>query len=442
MDTTTQPTNPDKQPYKRYRSSEPVPATVAGKVEKSTWPRFLVIESQDPLRPMNKLSPFVISKAISGLAGEPKSVKKLGSGQLLVEVDKKSHSDNLLKSTKFVDVPVVVSPHRSMNTCRGVVRSRDLEGSDEVEMVSNLKPQGVVAAKRISIRRNGEQILTNTYILTFGSPNLPTSIKAGFVNIPVSPFIPNPLRCFKCQRFGHHKDNCKRNAVCARCGQEGHDDPDCRNELKCANCKSNHCAYSKECPQWLKEKEIQRIRTTDNITFPEARKVVEARSSNATTGQSYATVTKSAAKPSTMSVSCQTDHTWLEGTDKPTLLTVTSKPPKAVATTSATQTPASEIKVTAKPLPQTQSTEPTRKSPDRRSRDARPKSSFVEPDRLQKGSKDIVGLHNRYGPLDTTLVPNRRRSASVNRISPPKPPKPRYSPPGKSRVPVLPPPNK
>ena len=76
-------------------------------------------------------------------------------------------------------------------------------------MVSHLKPQGGVAAKRISIRRSGEQILTNTYILAFGSPSLPPSIKAGLVNIAVSTFIQNPLRCFKCQRFGHHKDNCK-----------------------------------------------------------------------------------------------------------------------------------------------------------------------------------------------------------------------------------------
>ena len=41
-------------------------------VTTSNWPRFLVVGA------LNKLSPFAIQKAIVGLAGEPKSVKKSG----------------------------------------------------------------------------------------------------------------------------------------------------------------------------------------------------------------------------------------------------------------------------------------------------------------------------------------------------------------------------
>ena len=102
--------------------------------------------------------------------------------------------------------------------------------------------------------------------------------------------------------------------------------------------------------QWIKQKEIQRVRTTDTITFPEARTIVDARFSNATTGPSYETVTtitKIAAMPSTRFVSCQTDNSWLAYTDTQTLLKVLNKPPKAVAITSATQSHAPEIKDTA-----------------------------------------------------------------------------------------------
>ncbi|GFX07142.1 hypothetical protein TNCV_4268941 [Trichonephila clavipes] len=38
-------------------------------------------------------------------------------------------------------------------------------------------------------------------ILTFNNPNLPATVKAGYLNCKIRPYVPNPLRCFKCQRF-------------------------------------------------------------------------------------------------------------------------------------------------------------------------------------------------------------------------------------------------
>ena len=55
--------------------------------------------------------------------------------------------------------------------------------------------------RRIKVRLDNKLLPTNTFILTFSVPILPPSIKAGCLNIPVEPFIPNSLRCFKCQRL-------------------------------------------------------------------------------------------------------------------------------------------------------------------------------------------------------------------------------------------------
>ena len=57
----------------------------------TVFPRFLIIESTDPNRPMSKLSPFVIEKCISSIATSPKSCQKLKSGALLVEMTNKVH---------------------------------------------------------------------------------------------------------------------------------------------------------------------------------------------------------------------------------------------------------------------------------------------------------------------------------------------------------------
>jgi hypothetical protein len=90
-------------------------------ISPDTWPRFLIIESTDDTKPLSKLSPFALYKAIQGIAGTPKDVKRLRSGTVLLEVTREAHSKNLLRCKKLVDVPVKVSEHRTLNTRRGVL---------------------------------------------------------------------------------------------------------------------------------------------------------------------------------------------------------------------------------------------------------------------------------------------------------------------------------
>ena len=47
------------------------------------------MESVDGTRPLSKLSPFALQTGIQGLAGVPKTVNRLRSGQVLIEVDRK-----------------------------------------------------------------------------------------------------------------------------------------------------------------------------------------------------------------------------------------------------------------------------------------------------------------------------------------------------------------
>ena len=92
------------------------------------------------------------------------------------------------------NIPIKVSAHTSLNSSKGVIRSRDLEGDSEDEMLEHISSQGVSVVKKIHIRRNNELVPTNTFILSFCKTLLTDSIKAGYVKIPIVPFIPNPLR--------------------------------------------------------------------------------------------------------------------------------------------------------------------------------------------------------------------------------------------------------
>ena len=238
-----------------------------------TYPRFLVISANNT-EPI-KYSIFAIQKFLQCGVGEVKSAKKLRNGTVLIEVTSKTQSDRALAMTIWFDTCITVTPHRSLNTCRGVIRSRELRDCDDGEVLEALHSQGVTAVKRITTKRNGHVEPTNTIILTFNLPTPPKFVKAAYHRMDVEPYIPNPLRCYNCQKFGHGKNACTHRAVCARCNQEGHLDTDCQNTPHCANCSAEHPSYSRECPEWTKQKDITRIKFERNLPFRDAKQIYE-----------------------------------------------------------------------------------------------------------------------------------------------------------------------
>ncbi|GFU72804.1 putative RNA-directed DNA polymerase from transposon BS [Trichonephila clavipes] len=259
--------------------------------------RFLILSL--PNNEMLQKSPFAIHKAIQGISGEPKSVKKLRSGDLLIETSSALQMKSLLLTKTFLDCPLIVNLHRSLNSCRGVISETDLLCASEAEILDGLSDQGVTEVRRIKIKKETSLFPTKHLILTFNSPNLPSKIKAGYLNCKLRPYIPNPLRCFKCQRFGHSQNSCRGQLTCSRCATVGHSSTDCTLEPKCINCSQIHTADSKLCPKWKTEKEIQTIKTNRNISYFEARKLIAPQFS-----QTYAQV----AKPSIATSTTQTDE--------------------------------------------------------------------------------------------------------------------------------------
>ncbi|GFX96350.1 CCHC-type domain-containing protein [Trichonephila clavipes] len=109
------------------------------------------------------------------------------------------------------------------------------------------------------------------------TPDLPQTVKMAYIRCPVRPYIPNPLRCFQCQRYGHSKNVCRGQPTCPRCGESGHDSADCKKKEQCLNCKGEHPAYSRPVLLGLSRKEITSVKIKDKISYPEARRVVLSR---------------------------------------------------------------------------------------------------------------------------------------------------------------------
>lgn len=286
----------------------------ASESEDEVTPRFdtfFVIESITKDKNFTNVSPFKIEKCVYSAIGTANSVEKLRDGKLLVEVNREKQSKNIAKLEFFCDLQVIVYPHKTLNSSKGIIRDRRLFCCSDTELIEELKPFGVTHVRRIRSKINGVLSDTNNYVLTFNTPKRPTELIYLRKLIPVRPYIPNPLRCYNCQKFGHHENNCKSShPVCAKCASQTHPTCNCTSQdAKCANCGASHPSNSSNCPVWKKEKEVTKTKFTRNVSYREARKLVEG-----FTAANYSTVVKSAlvtarkdAQTQTVDVSTQTE---------------------------------------------------------------------------------------------------------------------------------------
>ena len=240
--------------------------------EAADFPRFIVIKSLEEVCHA-KFSPFLIEKVISTRAC-PKTVKKTRNGNLLVEGDYLRQAENI-KIKTFHTTKCRAYLHEKLNTSKGVIRSRELALATEDEIASALGKQGVTNIKRISIRKGEERIQPYIYILTFNKPQTPKEVKIGYFLERIEQYIPAPLRCFKCQKFGHHREACRERQACSKCGEKDpdHAEEDCLKIIRCANCK-DHQTYARTCTVFQKEKEIIEVKHKRNVSFLKARRIV------------------------------------------------------------------------------------------------------------------------------------------------------------------------
>ena len=175
---------------------------------------------------------------------------------------RKSPADN--QATGLFTCESFTTQNLGLNSSKFVIKCEELDKMDEEEIKKELQPQRIIAVKRISIRYS-------LYVLTIKGQTIPKRINIGYLKKETRPYIPNPQRCFQCQKFGHTKNSCKGKAVCAGCGEEGHNLDDCKNEPKCVNCQGDHVAISRDCPKWKIEKDIVTLKYTEQISFADAR---------------------------------------------------------------------------------------------------------------------------------------------------------------------------
>jgi len=95
--------------------------------------------------------------------------------------------------------------------------------------------------------------------------------------------IPDPIRCAKCNLYGHKAAGCSSKMVCSKCSEEGHLARECRKTPRCAACtkasekNTVHPCYDRDRPTLIHQREARRVRrpedslprflTTSNISI-------------------------------------------------------------------------------------------------------------------------------------------------------------------------------
>ena len=132
--------------------------------------------------------------------------------------------------------------------------------------MTELQEQGVVEVHRVTVKRDTEKVPTNTLFLTFNTPEMPMEITVSYLKVKVALFVPNPMQCFSCNKFGHTSQCHKVAAKCQWCRKDKHEGR-CEGPKLCSNYSGLHASLAQDCLVWQKEKEIQCIRVENASPF-------------------------------------------------------------------------------------------------------------------------------------------------------------------------------
>ena len=170
------------------------------------------------------------------------------------------------------------------NQKKGIIFGVDLEIDD----TDICEASAAKTARRVIKKIGGKDIVTAQVILCYDH-ELPTHVFIGWKRYRVDMYIPDPLRCYRCQRYGHKAAKCNGKERCSVCSGphsvkycpqriENENGKDSK-ETKCANCQGNHPTSYRGCSKYKEAKEVTKIQFTAQSRMTYAQAISKARES-------------------------------------------------------------------------------------------------------------------------------------------------------------------
>lgn len=252
-------------------------------------PFNVYIFDQDPTKCLGNLHEMSVAREFRKLNKVIQRIKKIDKFKIMICCISALEANKLVESeiTKINREWVAVIPDNNVKSI-GIIGDIPVNIDDKyiLESIQQSDPQNKIFAVERVKKRDPDQdktpdgkiklIPTEMIKIFVHGTSLPNCIIIDNVERRVRHFYPKVKRCSKCLRFGHYQNICRGVIRCGKCSGP-HKMEECTNNvLHCIHCQSsNHDSISMICPQYLKEKKINKVRQEKRISYKEAKALVD-----------------------------------------------------------------------------------------------------------------------------------------------------------------------
>lgn len=167
----------------------------------------------------------------------------------------------------------------------------------EPELVQELLMEGGFTGLRVTRIMKGK-VPTTQLKVRFPSATLPERVVIMHERFKVRQFMDRPWQCYQCQGFGHSAKYCRGTERCLICAGP-HNMKECTEKetgkKQCVNCGGAHIANYGGCQSIRKEKEVQKVRCEEHITYSEAIKRIQKKKQQPSTSEGTELIPRAAA---------------------------------------------------------------------------------------------------------------------------------------------------
>ena len=145
-------------------------------------PKFIIVAPASEDKPLSSFSVFLLKKAIDSISTSYESITQLRDGNLLILVKSQKIAELFLSKKKFSNLcPITVSFHTNLNTSKGTAYAPCLINVPELEIIEEMKTQGVSDVFKFKKLADGNLRATGLVLFTFDLFRPPTSLNIGCV---------------------------------------------------------------------------------------------------------------------------------------------------------------------------------------------------------------------------------------------------------------------
>jgi hypothetical protein len=162
--------------------------------------------------------PYKLREELGSMTGRPiLNITASGDDSFTIKVDTKLQSDTILSKNRICGKPCKIIPHPTFSMSSGLIYIENLPSDEVDEFITGLvQYEECIVEAKIAPKIKPRRITTTALLLKFNCSTPPNYIDIPFFDAKtkVTPFERRPMRCYKCQKYGHTSQNCngKKNA--------------------------------------------------------------------------------------------------------------------------------------------------------------------------------------------------------------------------------------